>query len=245
MAANKTIVAIIVLALAAGVGYWALTKQGDNGAAHESDQDAKSEPAQAAEVPEAQAAQAAQAGVRPQTGLSVTPEDLARRYQCPGADVDCANSPNVASSAAEARWLVDHGYPTLEQIRDLSSKSTADYESEYRRTGSKVAQTLWALSLSTNDELTNAVGILGESIQTGNVFAYYVLSDIYMRSPHYANLTTSAGYMRAAYLAGDAKAGTMYQQKYSHLSPVEHSQADKNAYELFKNLGKGRNYPRP
>ena len=239
MAANRTIAAVLVLALAVGIGYWALTQQGEAVGVGSAEQGATSAP------PESTDKSVLQAESLPQSSLRVTAQDLARKYECPGADIDCANSPNVASSAEEARWLLDHGYPTLAQIRDLSSRTTSDYESEYRRTGSKVAQTLWALSLSTNDELTNAVGILSESIQGGNVFAYYVLSDVYMRSPHYANLTTSAGYMRAAYLAGDPKAGTVYQQKYSHLSPVEHSLADKDAYQFFKNLGKGRNYPRP
>jgi len=239
MATSKTIVMVAVLALAAGIGYWALTQQGEATGTGSTEYGASPIPPKSIEQP------AAQAGALTQASPAAVAQDLARKYQCPGADVDCANSPNIASSAEEARWLLDHGYPTLAQIRDLGSKTTSDYESEYRRTGSKVAQTLWALSLSTNNELTNAVGVLGESIQTGNVFAYYVLSDIYMRAPHYANLTMSAGYMRAAYLAGDPKAGTLYQQKYSHLSPVEHSQADKDAYQFFKNLGQSRNYPRP
>lgn len=133
----------------------------------------------------------------------------------------------------------------MDQIRDLGSRTTADYESEYRRTGSKVAQTLWALSLSTNNEVRNAIGVLSEGTQHGNVFAYYVLSDIYMRAPDFANLITSAAYMRAGYLAGDKKLGTIYANKYGHLSPPEHALADKDAYDIFTKLGKGKNYPRP
>lgn len=239
MAANKTVVTMVLLVLAAGAGYWFFSL--DN----EPDSADTTPPPGASVAPAGESSAAGQTDPLAGSTPGATSADLAKRYQCPGADMDCANSPNVAASAEEARWLLDHGYPTLEQIRDLKSRSTADYEAEYRRTGSKVAQTLWAFSLSTNDEVRKAITVLGEGVQQGNVFAYYVLSDIYTRSPDFANLTTSAAYLRAAYLAGDSKAGTMYAQKYGHLSPPEHANADKVAFEYFTKVGKAKNYPRP
>lgn len=239
MAANKTIVTVVLLGLVAGTGYWFFSHGHREGAA---DEKAGATSSTALGDESSDAAQTAPLGSSTSGAVLA---DLAKRYQCPGTNMDCANNPNVASSEKEALWLVEHGYPTLDQIRDLNSKSTAEYEADYKRTGSKVAQTLWAFSLSTNDQVEKATAVLGQGLQQGNIFAYYVLSDIYMRQPDLANLTTSAGYMRGAYLAGDAKAGTIYAQKFGHLSPPEHANADKVAFEYFTKLGKGKNYPRP
>lgn len=240
MVANKTkVVLLLLIVVAIGVAY-RFVSQNDERGKEDAEAGATSRAA-----PGGQASDAGQAVSPGNAASGVALADLVKRYRCPGADMDCASNPNVASSEKEALWMVEHGYPTLDQIRDLDSKSTAEYEADYKRTGSKVSQTLWAFSLSTHDQVEKATAVLGQGLQQGNIFAYYVLSDIYMRQPDLANLTTSAGYMRGAYLAGDAKAGTIYAQKFGHLSPPEHANADKVAFEYFTKLGKGKNYPRP
>lgn len=240
MAANKMVWMAVAVVLAVGAGYLALSRGSQV-------EWVASEQALAGTT-------AASADVRPAAGPSVASRplaggassaEIARKYQCPSERLDCKQNPNVAATQTEAEWLVTHGYPTLEQIRDLKTRSTADYKAEYQRTGSKVAESLYAMSLAENGEALEAAGVMALSAQTGNVYAYYVLSDIYRRTEEIANLVTSAAYLRAAYLAGDIRAGTKYAERFGHLSPMENSLADEEAYELFKNFGKGRNYPRP
>ena len=141
--------------------------------------------------------------------------------------------------------MVEHGYPTVKQIEDIRTRSTADYQEEYERTGSKVAQSLYGISLAMNGDARMAIGLLSDGAAHGNIYAFYVLSEIYRRTEELANLTTSAAYLRAAYLAGDYRAADRYAYQFGILSPPENLVADKEAFQLFKTFGRGRNSPRP
>ena len=171
--------------------------------------------------------------------------DVFRRYQCPPETGNCERNPNVAATPEEAQWLLTHGYPTVKQIQDLRTRSTADYREEYQRTGSKVAQSLYAMSLALDGEARTAIGLLWQGAAQGNVYAFHLLSDLYRRTEELANLTTSAAYLRAAYLAGDSRAADRYAYQFGMLSPPENLLADKEAFRLFTTYGQGRNYPRP
>ena len=171
--------------------------------------------------------------------------NLLQHYQCPPGAEDCERNPNVASTPEEAQWLLTHGYPTTKQIQDLRTRSTADYREEYERTGSKVAQSLYAMSLALNGEARTAIGLLSTGAGQGNIYAFHLLSDLYRRTEELANLITSAAYLRAAYLAGDSRAADRYAYQFEILTPPENLLADKEAFRLFKIFGHGRNYPRP
>lgn len=171
--------------------------------------------------------------------------NLLQHYQCPPGAEDCERNPNVASTPEEAQWLLTHGYPTTKQIQDLRTRSTADYREEYERTGSKVAQSLYAMSLALDGEARTAIGLLSTGAGQGNVYAFHLLSDLYRRTEELANLITSAAYLRAAYLAGDSRAADRYAYQFEILTPPENLLADKEAFRLFKIFGHGRNYPRP
>lgn len=176
---------------------------------------------------------------------STVSSSVFQHYQCPPGMEDCERNPNVAATPEDAQWLLTHGYPTVKQIQDLRTRSTADYRDEYQQTGSKVAQSLHAMSLALDGEARTAIGLLWQGAGQGNIYAFHLLSDLYRRTEELANLTTSAAYLRAAYLAGDSRAADRYAHQFGILSPPENLLADKEAFRLFKAYGRGRNYPRP
>lgn len=176
---------------------------------------------------------------------SATPSSLLQRYQCPPGAEDCERNPNVASTPEEAQWLLTHGYPTVKQIQDLRTRSTADYRLEYQQTGSKVAQSLYTMSLAADGEARTAIGLLWQATAQGNIYAFHLLSDLYGRTEELANLITSAAYLRAAYLAGDHRAADRYALRFGILSPPENLLADKEALRIFKDFGQGRSDLRP
>lgn len=238
MAANKKIAMLVVTALLIGAGCW-LFLLGDNEKTGHVDSPLESELAPEGAMPLEPLPLAANAA-RPAVS-----SNLLQHYQCPPGAEDCERNPNVASTPEEAQWLLTHGYPTTKQIQDLRTRSTADYREEYERTGSKVAQSLYAMSLALNGEARTAIGLLSTGAGQGNVYAFHLLSDIYRRTEELGNLTTSAAYLRAAYLAGDSRAADRYAYQFEILTPPENLSADKEAFRLFKIFGHGRNYPRP
>lgn len=238
MAANKKIAMLVVTALLIGAGCWLFLLR-DNEKTGRVDSPLESEP-----EPEA----AAPLDPLPLPVNATRPavsSNLLQHYQCPPGAEDCERNPNVASTPEEAQWLLTHGYPTTKQIQDLRTRSTADYREEYERTGSKVAQSLYAMSLALDGEARTAIGLLSTGAGQGNVYAFHLLSDIYRRTEELGNLTTSAAYLRAAYLAGDSRAADRYAYQFEILTPPENLSADKEAFRLFKIFGHGRNYPRP
>jgi hypothetical protein len=238
MAANRTIVALAVTALLVGTACWYFV---DTNTERES---------QTAFPPEKELRQEAAVLLEPvppatSATKSAVPSPIFQHYQCPSNTEDCERNPNVAATPEEAQWLLTHGYPTVKQIQDLRTRSTADYREEYQRTGSKVAQSLYAMSLALDGEARTAIGLLWQGAAQGNVYAFHLLSDLYRRTEELANLITSAAYLRAAYLAGDSRAADRYAYQFGMLSPPENLLADKEAFRLFKTYGRGRNYPRP
>ncbi|MBB3274842.1 MULTISPECIES: hypothetical protein [unclassified Pseudoxanthomonas] len=239
MAANKKIVALGVAALLIGAACWHFF---GNDTERESRSDFASErvSGQKSEDP--------QEPLPPTTTAArsmVSSSVVFQHYQCPPGMEDCERNPNVAATPEDAQWLLTHGYPTVKQIQDLRTRSTADYREEYQRTGSKVAQSLYAMSLALDGEARTAIGLLSQGAGQGNIYAYHLLSDLYRRTEELANLITSAAYLRAAYLAGDSRAADRYAYQFGILSPPENLLADKEAFRLFKTFGRGRNYLRP
>lgn len=238
MANSRAVMALVVAASFLGAGYW-LFSHGHGEQAGQADSSLEQEFEQT--TPARLEADLRVAGTSMPDGSS----DVLRRYQCPPETKDCERNPNVASTPEEAQWLLTHGYPTVKQIEDLRTRSTADYREEYMRTGSKVAQSLYAMSLALNGQARTAIGLLSDGAKQGNIYAFHLLSDIYRLTDELANLTTSAAYLRAAYLAGDSRAADRYAYQFGILSPPENLVADKEAFQLFKIFGRGRNYLRP
>ncbi|MGS1079715.1 hypothetical protein [Pseudoxanthomonas beigongshangi] len=238
MAVSKKIVIVLVAALLIGASYW-LFLRGDGSQIGEAGIAKEKELGQGA---------IASSGDGPRTATHSMPKlssSVLLRYQCPPEVKDCERNPNVASTPEEAQWLLTHGYPTVNQIQDLRTRSMADCREQYLKTGSKVDQSLYGMSMAMNGEARNAIGLLSEGAGQGNVYAFHLLSDIYRRTEELGNLTTSAAYLRAAYLAGDSRAADRYAYQFEILTPPENLVADKEAFQLFKVFGHGRNYPRP
>lgn len=238
MAANRRIVTLVVTALLVGAGCWLLVRGGSEQAG------------QNTSLIEKELASEASTPLEPlplpvNATRPAVSSNLLQHYQCPPGAEDCERNPNVASTPEEAQWLLTHGYPTTKQIQDLRTRSTADYREEYERTGSKVAQSLYAMSLALDGEARTAIGLLSTGAGQGNIYAFHLLSDLYRRTEELANLITSAAYLRAAYLAGDSRAADRYAYQFEILTPPENLLADKEAFRLFKIFGRGRNYPRP
>ncbi|MBD9378328.1 hypothetical protein [Pseudoxanthomonas sp. PXM04] len=238
MAANRKIAALAVTALLVGTACLYFFGRGT---------ERENQNAFAPEKEFGQKKAAALMPVPPATSATTptAPSSVFQHCQCPSDTEDCERNPNVAATPEEARWLLTHGYPTVKQIQDLRTRSTADYREEYQRTGSKVAQSLYAMSLALDGEARTAIGLLWQGAAQGNVYAFHLLSDLYRRTEELANLITSAAYLRAAYLAGDSRAADRYAYQFGMLSPPENLLADKEAFRLFTTYGQGRNYPRP
>jgi hypothetical protein len=239
MAVNKTIAALIVTALLCGAGYWHFIHEDSE----QVQQNAISSLEDEKEPDVVAALEPVPRGVS--STRSAASSTIFQHYQCPSGTADCERNPHVAATPEEALWMVEHGYPTVKQIEDIRTRSTADYQEEYERTGSKVAQSLYGISLAMNGDARMAIGLLSDGAAHGNIYAFYVLSEIYRRTEELANLTTSAAYLRAAYLAGDYRAADRYAYQFGILSPPENLVADKEAFQLFKTFGRGRNSPRP
>ena len=238
MASNKAVMALVVVASILGAGYWFSARE-DGERAGQANASLDQGFVQRKPTPSEAAPRIVSASIPAES------PDVFRRYQCPPETGNCERNPNVAATPKEAQWLLAHGYPTVKQIEDIRTRSTADYQEEYERTGSKVAQSLYGISLAMNGDARMAIGLLSDGAAHGNIYAFYVLSEIYRRTEELANLTTSAAYLRAAYLAGDSRAADRYAYQFGILSPPENLVADKEAFQLFKTFGRGRNYPRP
>ncbi|QTK47762.1 hypothetical protein [Xanthomonas euvesicatoria] len=165
-------------------------------------------------------------------------------YLChPGSDTCVAGSPLLASSQTEARWLIAHGYPSPAEHARLSKLDLAQLQAE-SQAGNPAATVFYGSRTARSGRFESGVAILRKAAATGNIYAYYGLSEAYNGDTPQKNLVESAAYLRLAYLLGDRKASAAIAQR--GLSGIENVVADERAAVLYQTFAKSsRPSPRP
>ncbi|MBO9967851.1 hypothetical protein [Xanthomonas phaseoli] len=165
-------------------------------------------------------------------------------YLChPGSDACSAGGPLLASSQAEARWLIAHGYPSPAEHARLSRMDQAQLQAQ-SLAGNPAATVLYGSKTALSGRFESGVAILRKAAATGNLYAYSGLSEAYNGDTPQKNLVESAAYLRLAYLLGDRKASAAIAQR--DLSDIENVLADERAAVLYQTFAKSqRPSPRP
>lgn len=173
-----------------------------------------------------------------QTHAATTP------YLCnPGSGACIAGGPLLASSQAEAHWLIAHGYPSPTEHARLSKLDLAQLQAE-SQAGNPAATVLYGSKTALGGRFESGVATLRKAAATGNIYAYYGLSEVYNGDTPQKNLVESAAYLRLAYLLGDRKASAAIAQR--GLSGIESVVADERAAVLYQTFAKSsRPSPRP
>lgn len=171
---------------------------------------------------------------------------MVNRYACKGDPARCETELLGANSAEEAQWLRDRGYPSRDQIDAGRSFSVEQLRLQANDSGALVDVNLYAQGLLREQRHREALGVLLDSFATeGNLYALHLVADVHANSQELKNLPLAMAYLRLAYLAGDAKAGTVLAERFSSAAPAELAYADKRAAELRSQLNPGGTWPRP
>ncbi|WNH53870.1 hypothetical protein [Stenotrophomonas oahuensis] len=137
----------------------------------------------------------------------------------------------------EARWLVEHGYPTKDEQQRLKALTLSQVKAE-ADAGSPSAKVVYASKLSLEPgKFHSGALLLHDQAVAGNLYAYYGLSEAYWNSNDNRNLVDSAAYLRVAYLLGDSRAGD--QIGTLKLSQAELAVADQRAASLLNTFAGG------
>ncbi|ATS37130.1 MULTISPECIES: hypothetical protein [Xanthomonas] len=165
-------------------------------------------------------------------------------YLCqPGAYACIAGGPLLASSQAEAHWLIAHGYPSPAEHARLSKLDLAQLQAE-SQAGNQAATVFYGSKTALSGRFQSGVAILRKAAATGTIYAYYGLSEAYLGDTPQTNPVESAAFLRLAYLLGDRKASAAIAQR--GLSGIESVVADERAAVLYQTFAKSRRpSPRP
>ncbi|WP_185824729.1 hypothetical protein [Xanthomonas sp. SI] len=169
----------------------------------------------------------------------------ASQHLCQGSASACRiRGPLVANSEAEAQWLLTHGYPTEAELARLETMGLAQLRAE-AQAGNKPATVIYGKKTAIEaGRFQEGVDILRDAATSGNLYAYYGLSDVYGAETKEKNLVDSAAYLRLAYLLGDGKASAG--MALQGLSGVERVAADERAASLYQTFARSRTpSPRP
>lgn len=140
--------------------------------------------------------------------------------------------------------MLSHGYPTEAELGRLEAMGLAQLKAQ-AQAGNKPAAVIYGKKTAIEGgRFFDGLGILRDAATSGNLHAYYALSDIYGAETKEKNLIDSAAYLRLAYLLGDGKAsaGTALQG----LGGIERVAADERVASLYRTFATSRMpSPRP
>ncbi|AWH16923.1 hypothetical protein C1922_06110 [Stenotrophomonas sp. ZAC14D2_NAIMI4_7] len=157
--------------------------------------------------------------------------------------LDCAGAgPLDARTAAEAMWLIKHGYPSAFDRDRLQSLSRAELL-QLVGSGSLPGAVELGKRVALEDNVLDGKIILRQQANAGNMYAYYGLADVSANSQP-RSLVDAAAYLRMAYMLGDDKAASEIAKL--RLTSAELVAADKRASHLFGGYaGEQARDPRP
>lgn len=171
------------------------------------------------------------------------PVGSASDYICNDPRGACANPLIDAKDEKEAVWLMDNGYPSKREYADFSQMPIQQLK-RVAEAGSKPAAAIYGRRVALDGNVQEGLDVLLRTAQSGSIYAYYEMSDVYQKSPAVLNIVDSAAYLRVAYLLGDSEAASLYGSR--SLSAVESSVADERAMELYRSMaGQRVASPRP
>lgn len=161
-----------------------------------------------------------------------------KRELCDATDTECRRDPLSASTAEEARWLAQHGYPTHEQLADYDGLST-DALRDKAATGDLVYRSLYGRRLLEEGEYLRGLGVLTDTARNGGLYALYETSASYSDpgSVH-PDMMSGLADLRLAYLMGDSRAADALAKLASErgYGLVEMRLADEQAAHLRKQI---------
>lgn len=167
---------------------------------------------------------------------------------CDAADTECRMDPLSASTAEEARWLSQHGYPTHEQLAEYEGLTT-DALRDKAATGDLVYRSLYGRRRLEEGEYVPGLGVLIDTARSGGLYALYVASASYSDPGSVQpDMISSFAHLRLAYLMGDSQAANALARLASErgYGPVELRLADAQAAHLRKQMFPSMNAsPRP
>lgn len=164
---------------------------------------------------------------------------------CPTQDPRCATAgPLQARSEAEAAWLIQHGYPSEQENAKLHAESLGKLK-ELAAGGNRPAAVVYAEKLALEGgQFNEGFSLLHEQASSGNLFAYYGLSEVLYKDPTKGSLVDSAAYLKVAYLLGDTRASELLERP--NFGVAELLAADKRAAGLLQTFAGGvERSPRP
>lgn len=143
---------------------------------------------------------------------------------------ECADlGPLEASSEAEALWMVKHRYPSKQELQRLAAMSITQLQQE-AAAGNSAAAVMLGKRIALERNFVEGQVILREQTLSGNMFAFYAISESF-REAQDRNLVEGAAYLRLAYILGDRKAADEIAKM--RLSSAEISAADTRALQLY------------
>jgi TPR repeat protein len=156
-------------------------------------------------------------------------------------------------SIDEAAWLYLNGYPTLEDVEGVDSRSVdLNALAASAAKGDLVAMGLYGRALNSDGKFEEADRVLSLAVAKGSVFAVYELARLYGAADYqFRDVHESAAHVRAAYLLGDKYAGQRLYIAYPRFGALEFAVADQRGYEIYQGLLKLRRengvgpWPRP
>lgn len=179
--------------------------------------------------------------VRVRSSRPPAPEEVP--YLCddkvPG---NCGSALLGAQSRAEARWLIDNGYPTPDQVRDVDIQASNLVELQDKADKGSIAHKgLLGRAYINAGRTQEAFNVLSEAIAGGSVYAVYEMSRLYSSKDfRSSDVHESAAYVRAAYLLGDSRASEYFYLAYPNFGTREFALADRRGQQIYQGLLKVR-----
>lgn len=167
--------------------------------------------------------------------------------KCDVSEAECEMDPLVAKTSEEAQWLLQHGYPTHEQLQGYEALTT-DALREKAITGDLLYRAFYGRRLIEEGDYMPGVANLIAAAREGGIYALYEMSAAHGKDDEHFSRVDNLAYLRLAYLMGDARAAVRLAQVASDrgYGIAELMYPDQHAAHLRKQmLGETNVPPRP
>lgn len=169
-----------------------------------------------------------------ETHAIATRSDWQANYGC----AKCAPGFAIASSAADAAWLAQHGYPSSAQRQAYSSLSEAELEARGNAGDSIALGQLGDRMMLRGDG--RLYDVYEHSAALGSLYALYRLADVYERSKSPSARNQAAALLRLASMQGDYYGARELQQRFARLGSADLLLVDQQAQQLLEQLTQRR-----
>ncbi len=186
---------------------------------------------------------------RPSAGLPAADVPVAEQsavlaYLCERGPV-CDSDILGAKDPEEARWLLQNGYPSSEQLKRFNAMSDDQLKRE-ADSGSLAAMVIYGERLVSEGDTDAGLVYVFDATQRGSIYGYYAMSSAYQNTPGLTSIVESGAYLRVAYILGDSKASQELQRRFPGLQQMEQAAIDRRASSLYQTFAQTRQpIPRP